>query len=206
MRSSKNLLFALIFVFFYSCDGKKKASFKANNEVTILIQPFKDINPESVKFVVTRIKSIYPDVKLLEAIDLPKTSYYKERNRYRADSIIQFLSKSTKDGFVTIGLTSKDISTTKGIIKDFGIMGLGFQPGKSCVASSFRLKKDNKNEQLFKVAIHEIGHTQGLKHCTTKTCFMRDAEGKNFTNEEKDFCDHCKKHLKTKNWKFNESS
>lgn len=204
MKSSKYLLFAFIFVFFHSCDGKKNTIFKANKEVTILIQPFKDISPESIKFVLTKIKSIYPHVKLLEAIDLPKTSYYKARNRYRADSIIHFLSKNTKDGFVTVGLTTKDISTTKGAVKDFGIMGLGFQPGKSCVASSFRLKKNNKNEQLFKVALHEIGHTQGLKHCTEKACFMRDAEGKNLTDEEKDFCDNCKIKLKTKNWKFSE--
>ncbi|MCD1116614.1 matrixin family metalloprotease [Chryseobacterium turcicum] len=160
------------------------------------------MNSETTTFITHEITKVYPHVKILEAIDLPHKAYYKDRNRYRADSIIKHLSKNTKDGFVTIGLTTKDISTTKGTIKDFGVMGLGFQPGKSCIASSFRLNKNNKNEQFFKVAIHEIGHTQGLKHCPERSCFMRDAEGKNHTDEETDFCTKCKNFLKTKNWKF----
>lgn len=176
---------------------------KEEKAITILVQPFKDIQPENVKFVVNEIKKIYPNVKTLKSIDFPKAAYYKERNRYRADSIISFLSKKTEKGFVTIGLTSKDISTTKGKIKDFGVMGLGFTPGKACIASNFRLNKENSDEQFFKVAIHELGHTQGLKHCPEKMCFMRDAEGKNPTNEETDFCKKCKQVLMNKNWKFN---
>jgi archaemetzincin len=171
--------------------------------VTILIQPFKDLKPESITFVTNKIKKVYPNVKVLEPIDFPDKTYYKERNRYRADSIIQFLDQRTKENFVTIGLTSKDISTSKGKIKDYGVMGLGYQPGKACVASKFRLSKENSDEQFFKVVIHEIGHTQGLAHCSEKHCFMRDAEGKNPTNEETDFCEKCKRVLINKNWKFN---
>lgn len=171
--------------------------------MVILIQPFNDMNPETTKIVAEQIKNIYPHVKISNAIDLPKEAYYKDRNRYRADSIIRYLSQNTEKGFVKIGLTTKDISTTKGSVKDFGVMGLGYQPGKSCVASNFRLSKANRNQQFFKVAIHEIGHTQGLVHCPVKSCFMRDAEGKNHTDEEKDFCDKCKNFLKTKNWNFN---
>lgn len=176
---------------------------KEEKAITILVQPFTDIQPENVEFVVNEIKNVYPNVKVLEPIDLPKSAFYKERNRYRADSLILFLSKKTEKDFVTIGLTSKDISTTKGKINDFGVMGLGFTPGKACIASNFRLNKKNSNNQFFKVAIHELGHTQGLKHCPVKTCFMRDAEGKNPTNEETDFCKKCKQNLINKNWKFN---
>lgn len=171
--------------------------------MTILVQPFTDINPENVAFVAREIKKVYPNIKILEPINFPENAYYKERNRYRADSIIKFLQEKTKEGYVTVALTSKDISVTKGKVKDFGVMGLGYRPGRACVASTFRLSKENSNEQFFKVAIHELGHTQGLKHCPEKTCFMRDAEGKNPTNEEKDFCKQCKTFLIHKNWKFN---
>ncbi|KQS91887.1 hypothetical protein ASG21_05360 [Chryseobacterium sp. Leaf394] len=187
----------------FSCSDKKANLIENNREAVILVQPFKDMNSETTKFVTDQIKKIYPHVKVLEPIELPKEAYYKERNRYRADSIIKSLSQNTEKGFVKIGLTTNDISSTKGSVIDFGVMGLGYQPGKSCVASNFRLNKDNKNEQFFKVAIHEIGHTQGLKHCPEKSCFMRDAEGKNPTDEETDFCNKCRDFLKTKNWKFN---
>ena len=187
----------------FSCSDKKANLIENNRGAVILIQPFKDMNSETTEFITDQIKKVYPHVKVLEPIDLPKEAYYKERNRYRADSIIKCLSQNTEQGFVKIGLTTKDISTTKGSVKDFGVMGLGYQPGKSCVASNFRLNKHNKNEQFFKVAIHEIGHTQGLKHCPEKSCFMRDADGKNPTDEETDFCNKCRDFLKTKNWKFN---
>lgn len=134
---------------------------------------------------------------------MPENAYYKERNRYKADSIIKFLNSKTKNGYVIIGMTSKDISTTKGKVKDYGIMGLGYRPGKACVASKYRLSKKNGDEQFFKIAIHELGHTQGLKHCPEKKCFMRSAEGGNPTDEETDFCHTCKTFLINKNWKFN---
>jgi archaemetzincin len=187
-----------------SCSEKKSAVKEKveKTAVTILIQPFTDIKQETVAKVAGGIKKIYPNVKVLDAIDFPENTYYKERNRYRADSIIKFLSSKTKEGFVTIGLTSKDISATRGKIKDFGIMGLGYRSGKACVASKFRLSKENSDEQFYKIAIHELGHTQGLSHCPEKMCFMRDAEGKNPTNEETDFCKKCKTFLINKNWKF----
>ena len=188
----------------FSCSEKQKMVKEVPEKpaMTILIQPFKDIKPETVEKVAEGIKKVYPHVKVLNAIDFPENTYYKERNRYRADSIIKFLSNDTKQGFVTIGLTSKDISATKGNIKDFGIMGLGYRPGNACVASKFRLSKENTDEQFYKIAIHELGHTQGLPHCPVKMCFMRNAEGKNPTNEETDFCPKCKTFLINKNWKF----
>jgi archaemetzincin len=124
----------------------------------------------------------------------------RSKTRYRADSLIAYLSKTTKPGFLTIGLTDKDISTTKEKIADWGIFGLGYCPGKSCIASTFRLKGKNRFEKLFKVAIHELGHTQGLDHCPVKTCLMRDAEGKDHLNEEKEFCGKCKSVLVKAGW------
>ncbi|MDQ1855172.1 Zn-dependent protease [Chryseobacterium sp. WLY505] len=205
MKNYNLFYFTIILFLMLSCSEKKNGIKEkaVKPAVTILIQPFKDIKPETVAKVTEGIKKVYPNVKVLNAIDFPENTYYKERNRYRADSIIKFLNKETKEGFVTIGLTAKDISATRGKIKDFGIMGLGYRPGKACVASDFRLSKENRDEQFYKIAIHELGHTQGLPHCPEKMCFMRDAEGKNPTNEETDFCKKCKTFLINKNWKFN---
>jgi archaemetzincin len=62
--------------------------------------------------------------------------------------------------------------------------------------------KANKADQFYKVALHELGHTEGLQHCPIKSCLMRDAEGGNPLDDETAFCTACKKYLQTKNWKF----
>ena len=191
-------LFSLIF----SCEKSKDNAVKNGEEITILIQPFEDVKPKQLEEISENIRKIYPKIKILEPIDFPKNAFYQPRNRYRADSIIKYLRTKTPNNCVTLALTNKDISVTKGKVADFGVMGLGYRPGNACVASSFRLNPKNKNEQFYKIAIHELGHTQGLKHCPDKTCFMRDAEGKNPTNEEKYFCQNCKKVLRSKHWKI----
>lgn len=191
-------LFSLIF----SCEKSKDNAVKNGEEITILIQPFEDVKPKQLTEISENIRKIYPKIKILKPIKFPQNTYYEPRNRYRADSIIKYLRTKTPNNCVTLALTNKDISVTKGKVADFGVMGLGYRPGNACVASSFRLNPKNKNEQFYKIAIHELGHTQGLKHCPDKTCFMRDAEGKNPTNEEKYFCQNCKKVLRSKHWKI----
>lgn len=203
MKNLAKIVFCFtLFLLIFSCEKSKENVAENQDMVTILIQPFEDVKPKQLTEISENIKKIYPHVKILEPIKFPENSYYEPRNRYRADSIIQFLKFRTPKNSVTLALTNKDISVTKGKVADFGVMGLGYRPGSACVASSFRLSADNKSEQFYKVAIHELGHTQGLKHCPDKTCFMRDAEGKNPTNEEKDFCQNCKKVLREKHWKI----
>ena len=193
----------LILFLFISCNEKKSEQTSVQEKPLIIqIQPFSDMKNVEVELIAKEIKEIYPHIEILKPIDFPENAYYQPRNRYRADSIIKFLNSKTENGFVKLGLTSKDISVTKGKNPDFGVMGLGYRPGKACVASTFRLNKNNKNSQFYKVAIHELGHTQGLPHCPEKTCFMRDAEGGNPTDELTNFCKKCKLHLQSKNWKL----
>ena len=136
---------------------------------------------------------------------MPQQAYYAEKKRYRADTLIKFLSKKTSKNHVSIGLTTKDISHTKGLVKDYGIFGLGLRPGNACVVSLFRLSTTNRHEQFFKICIHELGHTAGLPHCPEKTCYMRDAKGGNPTNEETSFCEKCKLFLGSKGWNLTDN-
>jgi archaemetzincin len=191
------IYFAILLLTSFSCQQITQA----NNSV-IVIQPFNDFTPVLTNSVFAKIKEINPNTILRTPIQLPQKAYYPPRNRNRADSLIKYLSNFVSADTVVIGLTNKDISTTKGDISDFGVMGLGYCPGNSCVVSTFRLAKTNISEQFFKLAIHELGHTQGLPHCSNKICFMRDANGKNVFNEEKDFCPSCKSFLKNKGWKL----
>ncbi|WP_317125309.1 hypothetical protein [Flavobacterium cutihirudinis] len=114
--------------------------------------------------------------------------------------MIKCLKNNIGKDSVIVGLSNSDISTTKNGISDWGVMGLGYNPGTACVVSDFRLSVKNKNQQFYKLVLHELGHTAGLPHCKIKTCLMRDAEGGNPLDQEKCFCKDCKSFLKSKGW------
>ncbi|MEI7500165.1 MAG: Zn-dependent protease, partial [Bacteroidota bacterium] len=172
------------------------------DKVTIVIQPFEDIPPSYVSYVYKHLSMIIPGIIIKAPIPLPKSAFYAPRNRYRADSLIEFLDRNTPAGQATIGLTILDISCTDARSPDWGVFGYSYCPGKACIASSYRLRGTDKIDQLFKVAIHELGHTQGILHCPDKHCFMQDAEGRNTTINETGFCKECKRKLIDKGWRL----
>ncbi|HZE85475.1 MAG TPA: matrixin family metalloprotease [Puia sp.] len=166
----------------------------------IVVQPFGDFSPALSSSLYQQLKRVNSGIVLRAAMPLPEMAYYPVGNRYQADSLIRYLSQSDSRDTILIGITNKDISTSKNQIRDWGVMGLGYRPGDACVISTYRLSKADLDSQLYKVAIHELGHTQGLSHCKDKTCFMRDADGGNPLGEEKDFCPDCKSTLRSKGW------
>ncbi len=208
-------LFIIIIALLTSCNGLNKENKEPESinyrdtpqkKLSIIIQPFDGMPASTVTKVAQKLKEIYSgDVIINNSIALPQKALNQSRKRYRADSLIRFLDDFVKDGQLIIGLTNKDISTTKREYPDWGVFGLGFCPGESCIASTFRLKGKKRDEKLFKVAIHELGHTQGLaqtktKHCPDKVCLMRDAEGKDHLDELRYFCLKCKPILINAGW------
>ncbi len=178
----------------------KNSASKKINTTAIYIQPFTDIPAKDVNIVLTEIKKVYKHVYLLPTKPIPQSAYIKSRNRYRADSLLRIIKKATAPNCKTIALTTKDISTSKKNIPDYGVMGLGHTPGRACVVSTYRLNKRYMLHQLYKVAIHELGHTFGLPHCPNPNCYMRDAEGGNPLQDEVDFCVNCKNFLVSEGW------
>jgi len=187
------------------CNGCTEKQTRENEMESriVYLQPFHGMPGAVVNDLANRLKKYYPAIRINKNIDLPANAWHAPRKRFKADSIIKFLKEQTTPGHFTIGLTDKDISTSKDKIADWGVMGLGYCPGRACVASSFRLPAKQKTGFLFKVAIHELGHTQGLPHCSQKTCYMRDAEGGNPLKEETAFCARCTLFLKSKGWTIN---
>ena len=139
------------------------------------------------------------ETRLLPRAQLPPAAYYPPRRRYRAEKLLDFLdARLPPDGARILGLTGVDISTTKGAVFDWGLLGLGRLDGASSVISEFRCRMRARGlvharERLGKVAVHEAGHTLGLPHCPTRGCLMEDAEGRVATcDREYDFCARCR--------------
>ena len=76
-------------------------------------------------------------------ISLPSTAFYPPRNRYRAEKILNYL-KIISTYKNTIGITTKDISTTKDQHPDWGVMGLGTY--NVCVVSTYRMGGSQERE------------------------------------------------------------
>jgi archaemetzincin len=145
------------------------------------------------------------DAKVLPGVPMPRSAWYAPRGRWRAERLLDFLDRAADghpgcDRFV--GLTSLDISTTKGDRADWGIFGLGAIGGRSCVVSTLRLSRKGVpaatvRDRTVKVVNHELGHVLGLDHCPVPGCLMHDAEGtvRTVDGEDGTPCAACRERL-----------
>jgi len=183
-------------------------------EKKIGIQVFEGFPSALVPQIQSSIHEAYgAKVYILPSQNLPKSAFVNVKSpRYRADTLLRFLKRNKADTIdYVIGLSHRDISTTKrdafGQVKepaskyqDWGVFGLGYRPGPSCMVSSYRLYREPSRlfySRLEKVCIHEIGHNLGLAHCENPQCVMADAAEKLSTVDgvSKELCVDCRKEI-----------
>ena len=83
---------------------------------TVGIQPFENFPQESIDSVKQSISSLYKfQVVVLPQQNLPKDCFINVKSpRYRADKLLKYLKSNRPDSIdLMLGLTTKDISTTK---------------------------------------------------------------------------------------------
>jgi archaemetzincin len=202
------IIFGFIIPALFNCNQSKSRI--VNTNIIIGILPYNKIEKHKIDTIKLALEKFYNlEVIVLPEIEAPKSAFIQVKSsRYRADSLIKFQKSLLKKHQVThiLGLCNFDISTTKPKepftkYHDWGIMGLAYCPGNSCIVSTFRLQNKNKNifwDRYKKVVIHEMGHNFGLPHCPDKKCVMTDAveSVKTIDHAAMKICKICKKKIK----------
>lgn len=159
---------------------------------------YEDFPSDKARMLERELKNYFPKVELMvEKRSLPEEAYVAARNRYRGTGLLNDL-RTLREQDVVLGLTDKIICTRNELSPDFGIMGISYLNSGLAVVSS-KIPKNGgtqTDENLVKLALHELGHAYGLKHCPDQKCYMVDAEHRMKLPQTTDFCNNCRKHLK----------
>lgn len=193
----------LLFITMVSCNWGKKNPGPVGHDQQILLVPFKGTDMGTLSELRKRLNTrVRAEIRIMPPVQLPVFAFYEKRKRYIADSLLVFLSKYSSGRHTkVVGIAGADISTRKAPHANYGIMGLAYCPGESCVISSFRVKRTSRSREHFLtrmtvLALHELGHTYSLPHCKNDPCLMRDAEGKMNLDNGENYCADCSFYLR----------
>ena len=139
---------------------------------------------------------------VIEGIMLTQSSWDRCRSQHLASMLLDDLPSIPASGDRVLGIVDMDIFAP----------GLNFVFGEANIAerkaliSLKRLRQEfyglPKNENLVreravKEAVHELGHTYGLKHCPNPTCVMHFSNSLHDTDLKGwNFCPACRARLK----------
>jgi len=135
-----------------------------------------------------------------EEIPSPKEAFSDERNQYRSDIILREVSNYARKINAydrVLGIVNVDVFVPR---LNF-VFGEAECPGKGALISLWRLRPEfygrPPDRQLFikrsvKEAVHELGHTLGLAHCSDRFCVMHFSNSIFETDIKQNFfCDKC---------------
>ena len=185
-----------------SMEKGKETTMKNKTPKQISIYCMGDYPADSVQYLEVFLRKYFPNVRVMpNNINLPSQYFNKERNRYLASGLLDELAKHRNNDAV-IGVTDYIIFKPNKKSDTFGIMGMSYtNTFKSIVSTKTPLNgKEQSKDNICKLALHELGHGFGLKHCPNETCYMVDAEGTMKIENAIGFCESCKHVLNSKGW------
>lgn len=126
-------------------------------------------------------------------------AYNASRHQYHSSLILTDMERWVEESEADkiLGVTEVDLYVPR---LNF-VFGEAMCPGRTAIISLYRLKPEfydqPSNQNLFiersaKEAVHEIGHTLGLRHCHNPTCNMFFSSNIQVTDTKKiRYCEKC---------------
>ncbi len=167
-------------------------------EYNIVISPIEGGDAVLFKLIRKTIERIfgYP-TRILPILDDVKFSLDPAREQYYSTMILEKLENaSPADVLKIVAITHVDLFIPI-LTYVFGEAQLG---GRACIVSTHRLKdgvssiaqSDTYYLRVVKEAIHELGHTFGLRHCPDHSCIMHYCRAIADVDRKSDqFCRYC---------------
>lgn len=139
---------------------------------------------------------------VLEPIPVEHDTYNEERDQYHSTAILKRLSDHVpRDAVRLLAVTDIDLYVPQLTF----VFGEAAVDGRVSIISLMRLRQgfygEPQDDRLFieravKEAIHELGHTFGLRHCPNPRCIMHFSNGIRDTDyKSADFCAECASQL-----------
>lgn len=174
-----------------------------NSIEKILIISIGKVDPDILRNIAAALEKIYNcSVKIGAEIPLPQDSYNPKRRQYHSTIILKKVrAVKPKDFDRILGVTDMDLYVPE---LNF-VFGEADMSSGSTVISLTRLRQEFYGlrpddilflERAIKEAVHEIGHTCGLNHCSDSRCIMYFSNSINDTDKKgPGFCNVCKNKL-----------
>lgn len=173
----------------------------AQEQVVITLVPIGMDEQDFLKVLEGELERVLDfQVRIVNCLEIPANSYNPRRNQYQAALFLKAMSchfvpqKKEK----VLGITDKDLYI-EGLNFVFGQAELS---GSHAVISYARLNQSFYDfpedrvlffKRVVKEAVHELGHTFGLKHCPNSDCVMFFSNSLHDTDRKsEEFCKPCK--------------
>jgi len=127
----------------------------------------------------------------------PAFAYDRNRNQYYSTAILQSMQPLVENGTRLLAVTSVDLYVP---VLTF-VFGEAQLNGSCALVSTHRLQEEFyglpprpglMHERLVKEAVHELGHTFGLRHCDDWRCVMTSSHGVERVDvKDVGFCTAC---------------
>lgn len=167
------------------------------------ILPIGQINSQIIQRVQENLRIIFPKTECViipKSLPIPKETFDKARNQYFSGAILSKIQEyAIKEEALdrVLGIVDVDIFVPE---LNF-VFGEAECPGKAALISLLRLKPEfygeRPNVEVFlerstKEAVHELGHTFGLRHCSNPFCVMFFSNSIFDTDRKQSlFCNKC---------------
>jgi len=168
--------------------------------ISVVIIPIGDPGSEALEHLRKELEVKFGNCTVGSKMQIPAKAYNPQRGQYMSGILLERLPEACMDasaGAKVLGVTEEDLYSPR-LNFVFGQAQLG---GRYAVISLKRLDPEFYNiapdrsiflHRMVKEAVHELGHTLGLSHCSNRRCVMHFSNSLWDTDVKGDwFCKRC---------------